>query len=107
MADSDFWMTVMDRDGQKASPRRYGAVRVALVFGTLAVAVATLLTPVLAGRTPSARVAWSTDQYDTITTGSIPQRSRNAVYTVRTSILQDSPGALCIIQSNGTESGDC
>ncbi|KGF69969.1 membrane protein [Hoeflea sp. BAL378] len=107
MADGDFWMTVMDRDGAETPPRRYGAVRVALLFGTAAVAVAAILTPILADRSPSARVAWSPDQYDSITTGSIPNRSGHTIYTVRKSILQDSPGALCIIQSNGMKTGDC
>ncbi|MBC7284498.1 hypothetical protein [Hoeflea sp.] len=107
MTDGDFWMTVKDRDGVENQPRRFGAVRVALLFGTAAIAVATILTPILADRSTSSRVAWATDQYDAITTGSIPQRSRHTVYTVRKSILQDSPGALCIIGSDGSKSGDC
>tara|TARA_R110002020_G_scaffold198830_9_gene400176 strand:+ start:59692 stop:60015 length:324 start_codon:yes stop_codon:yes gene_type:complete len=107
MPDGDFWMTVMDRDGVENPPKRFGALRVALLFGTAAVAVATILTPILAERSPSSRVAWTPDQYDNITTGSIPQKSRNATYTVRKSILQDSPGALCIIGNDGTKTGDC
>lgn len=107
MTDGDFWMTVMDRDGVDSPTTRIGAVRVALLFGTAAVAVATILTPILADRSKSARIAWAPDRYDNITTGSIPQRSGNTVYTVRKSILQDSPGALCIIGSDGGKTGDC
>ncbi|MCY0092455.1 hypothetical protein [Hoeflea ulvae] len=107
MSDSDFWMTVMDRDGVEAQPKRSGAVRAALLFGTAAIAVAAILTPILANRTHSARVAWVPEQYDNITTGSIPQRSQNSIYTVRKSILQENPGALCIIRSDGRKTGDC
>ncbi|MEM5492791.1 hypothetical protein [Hoeflea sp. AS16] len=107
MSNGDFWMTVMDRDGQESQPKRFGAVRVALLFGTAAIAIAAILTPIAADRTTSARVAWMPDQYDNITTGSIPPRSKTTSYTVRRSILQDNPGALCIIRSNGRKSGDC
>ena len=107
MTNDDFWMTVADRDGVAAQPKRFGAVRVALLFGTAAIAVATILTPILADRMAPAQVAWAPDDFDNITTGSIPQRSPTTVYTVRKSILQDSPGSLCIIRSNGTKTGDC
>tara|TARA_R110000850_G_scaffold55016_11_gene130465 strand:- start:1028 stop:1423 length:396 start_codon:yes stop_codon:yes gene_type:complete len=107
MANDEFWTTVMDRDGQESPPKRFGAVRAALLFGTAAIALAAILTPIVADRGPSARVAWAPDQYDNITTGSIPSRSVTTSYTVRKSILQDNPGALCIIRSNGIKSGDC
>jgi len=107
MNNDDFWMTVMDRGEQENQPKRFGAVRVALLFGTAAIAVAAILTPVVADRSPSARIAWAPDQFDNITTGSIPQRSSNSSYTVRKSILQDNPGALCIIRSDGRKTGDC
>lgn len=109
MANGDFWMTVMDRSGDDDQPKRIGAVRVALLFGTAAIALATILTPIVAERssTSTARVARSPDQYDNIATGSIPQRSNTSVYTVRKSFLQDLPGALCIIRSDGSTSGDC
>lgn len=107
MNNGDFWMTVMDREGQENQPKKFGAVRVALLFGTAAIAIAAVLTPIAADRTSSARIAWSPDQFDNITTGSIPARSKTTSYTVRKSILQDNPGALCIIRSNGSKSGDC
>ena len=107
MANDEFWTTVMDRDGQESQPRTLGAVRVALLFGTAAIALAAILTPIVADRSTAARVAWAPDQFDNITTGSIPTGSRTTSYTVRKSILQDNPGALCIIRSNGRKSGDC
>lgn len=107
MANGDFWTAVMDRDDRANRPKRFGAVRVALLFGTAAIALATILTPIVADRTSSSRVAWAPDQYDNITTGSIPSRSKTSTYTVRKSILQDNPGALCIIRSDGRKTGDC
>ncbi|EDQ33132.1 hypothetical protein HPDFL43_16691 [Hoeflea phototrophica DFL-43] len=107
MASGDFWVTVMDRSGAENQPKRIGAVRVALLFGTAAIALAAILTPLAAERTSSARIAWSPKQFDNITTGSIPTGSNSRVYTVRKSILQDAPGALCIILSDGSTSGDC
>jgi len=107
MTNGDFWMTVMDRDGQENQPRRFGAVRVALLFGTAVIALAAILTPIVADRSPSARVAWAPGQFDNITTGSIPSRSKTTSYTVRKSILQDNPGSLCIIRSDGRKTGDC
>jgi len=107
MSDGDFWMTVKDRDGVDRQPKRFGAMRAALLFGTAAIALATILTPIVADRTPTARVAWAPDQFENITTGSIPSRSKPTAYTVRRSILQDSPDALCIIRSDGRKTGDC
>jgi alkyl hydroperoxide reductase subunit AhpF len=107
MASGDFWMTVMDRTGTEAQPKRIGAVRAALLFGTAAIALAAILTPIAADRTSSTRTAWSPDPFDKITTGSIPTGSNSRVYTVRKSILQDAPGSLCIIRSDGSTSGDC
>jgi len=108
MANDEFWTTVMDRDGQEKQPKKFGAIRVALLFGTAAIALASILTPIVADRTPTARVAWAPDQFDNITTGSIPARSQQRTfYTVRKSILQDNPGSLCIIRNDGRKSGDC
>ena len=69
MSNDEFWTTVMDRTGSETQPKRLGAVRVALLFGTAAIALAAILTPIAADRTPTARVAWAPDQFDNITTG--------------------------------------
>lgn len=74
MNNGDFWMTVMDRDGQEAQPKRFGAMRVALLFGTAAIAIAAILTPIAADRTSSARIAWSR----TSSTTSPPDQFRRA-----------------------------
>lgn len=107
MASGDFWVTVMDRSGVETQPKRIGALRAALLFGTAAIALAAILTPIAAERTSSSRIALSPHQFDNITTGSIPEGSSSRVYTVRKSILQDAPGSLCIIRFDGSTSGDC
>lgn len=107
MRDGDFWTTVMERDSVEPPLRRFGAMRAALLFGTAAIAIAVILTPIVADRSTTARVAIAADQFDTIITGSIPQRTKTKVYTVRRSILQDNPGSLCIIRSDGEKTGDC
>jgi hypothetical protein len=39
--------------------------------------------------------------------GSIGQRSNPGAYTIRRSVLQPSPNAVCIIRGNGMRTGDC
>lgn len=107
MTDGDFWTTVSEREGSEPRPRRFGPVRAALLFGTAAMAIAVILTPIVADRSTTARIAAAPDQFDNIVTGSIPKRQTRNVYTVRKSILQDNPEALCIIRSNGVKTGDC
>ena len=43
--------------------------------------------------------------YDNISTGSIPANGSTKRYTVRRSVLQEMPGAVCIIDANGGKSG--
>lgn len=82
-----------------------GALRVALLFGSAAVAFALILTPFVdrgAGSVVAARgVALELDQ---TATGSVSQPGR---YTVRRSVLQSSNSAVCVIRSNGGRSGEC
>jgi hypothetical protein len=82
-----------------------GAMRVALLFGSAAVAFALILTPFVdrgAGSVVAARgVAAELDQ---ISTGSV---AKSGTYTVRKSVLQSSPVSVCVIRSNGGRSGEC
>jgi hypothetical protein len=82
-----------------------GALRVALLFGSAAVAFALILTPFVdrgAGSVVAARgMAMELDQ---TATGSIP---RSGEYTVRRSVLQTSRQSVCVIRSNGGHSGEC
>lgn len=69
-------------------------------FGTAVIALALVLTPVLSAKTGQAHIA-TPDDFDMISTGSIPAESGTKRYTVRRSVLQEMPGAVCIV--NGSE----
>jgi hypothetical protein len=83
-----------------------GALRITLLFGSAAVALALILTP-LADRHINPRTASQSVMspgIDRLTTGSIGYRG---TYTERRSVLQASPQSVCIIRDNGMRSGDC
>ena len=80
-----------------------GALRITLLFGSVAVALALLIVPVL-DRGPGLLADGSAAGIDVMSTGSI---AAGKSYTIRRSVLQDSPNSVCIIRSNGTRSGDC
>lgn len=79
-------------------------VRMAVVFGAIAAALALTLTP-MAERGVNALVASNGSGIDRMSTGSIAPQTNN--YTIRRSVLQSTPNAVCIIRSNGARSGDC
>jgi hypothetical protein len=83
-----------------------GALRLALLFGSAAVALALILAP-LAERHAMSPVAPQTSMspgIDRMTTGSV---GYSGTYTERRSVLQPSPQSVCIIRDNGMRSGDC
>jgi hypothetical protein len=82
-----------------------GAIRVALLFGSAAVAFTLILAPIIdrgAGNYVAKRGVSS--GLDTTATGSI---LKTRGYTVRRSILQGGPSSVCIIGENGVQSGKC
>ena len=82
-----------------------GAIRIALLFGSAAVAFALILTPFIdrgAGSVVAQR--GMSAELDRIATGST---SRSGEYTIRRSVLQTSPTAVCIISKDGRQSGEC
>lgn len=79
-----------------------GALRITLLFGSAVVAFALLATPALDMRTR--QHAGTTAGLDMMSTGST---HRGEVYTIRRSVLQPKPDAVCIIRSNGHRSGEC
>lgn len=93
------------REG-RSGPLIGGAIRIALLFGSLAVAFALLAAP-LAERHTRERVASRGAGVDYTTTGSIRAAPRDNSYTVRRSVLQESPNAVCIIRADGQRSGRC
>lgn len=104
MVDEDFWGTVRVR--RRAANKSTGVINIALLFGTAAIAFSLIITPMLAGKSDNRRTARSGDDFDMITTGSItkqPATGKN--YTIRRSVLQDTPGSVCIVQGYGGENG--
>lgn len=85
-----------------------GAIRIALLFGSAAVALSIILTPMAQNQV--ARSSIAPDGIDRIATGATPLGQnapvRTREYTVRRSVLQ-SPGGVCIINSNGVRTGSC
>ncbi len=79
-----------------------GAVRLALLFGSVAIALALIAVPLLERKSGS--LTARSRNIDYVNTGSI---ARGSTYTVRRSVLQRDPGAVCIIRGDGTLSGDC
>lgn len=82
-----------------------GAVRVALLFGSTAVALALLATPFLERQTHSRTARASLPaNLDFMSTGTVG--SRNG-YTIRRSVLQPSPESVCVIRADGSRAGSC
>lgn len=104
MSNDEFWSSVYSKADQTVRPGRLSALRVALLFGMAAVALALILPPIV--ETPSGE--WhllANDQgIDFTTTATVP---RNRIYTIQRSVLQPSGDSVCIIDSRGRRSGDC
>src|SRR5262245_18886684 len=79
-----------------------GAVRIALLFGLLAVAFALMIVPLADRRSRewSARISG----IDRVETGTV---ERHKTYTIHRSVLNASPQSECTIDRNGERSGQC
>ncbi len=79
-----------------------GILRITLLFGSAAVALALVMAP-LASRDSQAVVGYSAGHaLDTMQTGSIKRAA-----PVQGNVLQSAPNSLCAIQSNGVKNSDC
>ncbi|HEV7318189.1 MAG TPA: hypothetical protein VGO04_06190 [Ensifer sp.] len=105
MVDDDFWSTVQEKDLVTSQSRRTGVLNLSLLFGTAVIALTLILTPMLSSRTDKRIMANTPVDYDNISTGSIPSSGTTKRYTVRRSVLQEMPGAVCIIDADGRKSG--
>lgn len=104
MVDEDFWNAVRTNERQSGKSQKSGVLNIALLFGTAAIALSLILTPMLAGTSSKPRLAFKPDEFDNITTGSIRSDAPGAKrYTIRRSVLQKTPGSVCII--SGDEAG--
>jgi len=105
MSDDNQWYAPVEPKRSAVLDWGNSLLRATLLFGVLAVAVAMFATPYL--DRSSARIAAdrSNPGIDFMTTASTPQQ--RSAYTMRRSVLQNSPNAVCIIHANGTQTGDC
>jgi hypothetical protein len=78
-----------------------GAIRIALIFGSIAVALGLVIAPLFEQRIMHKA---GTDGLDFMSTGSV---GANSGYTIRRSVLQATRDSVCIIHTNGARSGDC
>lgn len=87
-----------------------GLLRLTLLFGSAAIAIALILTPIVAKH--AEKLAYSDRPVvgvDHMSTGSIsggPNGSGTG-YTIRRSVLQNDPSSVCVIRQNGSRSGNC
>lgn len=82
-----------------------GTLNVALLFGIAVIAGTLILTPFLDRKSADVSKAVVPGQYDSMVTGSISKGDGAKRYIVRRSLLQHTPGAVCIINSDGSSSG--
>lgn len=81
-------------------------LRIVLLFGSAAVALALILAPILDNGINGLLARNGNVQgVDMMRTGTIG--TRRTTYTIHKSVLQASPNSVCIMRSNGTSSGDC
>ncbi|RUM97765.1 hypothetical protein EET67_11925 [Pseudaminobacter arsenicus] len=102
MNPEEQWNLVRGERATRFESAGMGALRITLLFGSAVIALALLATPVLDMRTRPH--AGSVAGLDMMSTGST---HRGEVYTIRRSVLQPNPDAVCIIRSNGQRSGEC
>lgn len=103
MTPEDDWRDFAPGRDAQPGVSGLGSLRMALLFGSGAIALALLVVP-LVDRGGDAQVAEGPGQLDTMATGSI---QRGGSYTIRRSVLQDNPNSVCIIRPNGARAGDC
>lgn len=83
-----------------------GILRVTLLFGSAAVALTLILVPIAERQSNDRSVASAPPGVDMMSTGSIAARGGEN-YTIRRSVLQPHPNAVCIIRDTGEWTGAC
>ena len=100
------WADLRPQSASAISEAGHGMLRITLLFGSFAVAIALFLTPLL-DRSDNTAFAGSPSYagVDRISTGTV--RGGGQQYTLRRSVLQTSPSSTCVIYTNGARTGDC
>lgn len=84
----------------------FGALRITLLFGSAAVALAIILVPLINRATGGdASLQARSRGVDTFITGSTTKYKNE--YSVRRSVLQDDVTQPCVIYADGRETGGC
>jgi hypothetical protein len=103
MFDDSEWEKFRAERGPLLEIVQSGAIRIALLFGSTAIAIALLLAPVLDRQVRVARLGPALG-LDHMATGSVPS---SKIYTLHRSVLQETPSSVCVIHFNGVRTGDC
>jgi hypothetical protein len=102
----EHWHETPEREFVGDRQNRMGTLNMALLFGTAAIALTLIVTPMLAPGKSADRMQASTMDYDNITTGSVPSGDgKTKRYTIRRSVLSEKPGDVCIIEQDGSKIG--
>lgn len=101
MNSDDEWDYVNNNSTDEASAAKSGLLRISLLFGSIAIAFALFLVPVLSR---SGLSIGSGNGIDQVLTGSIGDNGNE--YTLRRSVLQRDPASFCVIR-DGRKAGDC
>lgn len=105
MAESSDWYALRGTVRNSASAASMGVLRIVLLFGSAAAALAVILTPIAENQVRSYAQRGGFPGIDRMSTGSIG--GPGDTYVVRRSVLQSAPDSVCIIRKNGVRSGDC
>ncbi|ODT06521.1 MAG: hypothetical protein ABS58_11205 [Mesorhizobium sp. SCN 65-20] len=103
-ADNE-WDLIRPERQSSASRASAGILRFTLLFGLGAVALALIITPLIDRKMRPQIGQMRFDGIDYTATGSIGRNNNG--YTLRRSVLQKSPQAVCIIGQSGSRSGQC
>jgi hypothetical protein len=105
MQPEDEWNLIRQGQARSLGGAGMGVVRIALLFGFIAVALTLILVPIADEQ--SRAYSWGADfpvGVDNFKTGTV---RRQETYTIRRSVLQPSPASICVIRDNGRRDGDC
>lgn len=98
----DGWDAVRNDRGWGAAG--FGILRITLLFGSAAIALALILAPIADSQTRD-YADGAPFGVDDVTTGSISKGG--AVYTIHKSVLQTSRDSVCVLHPDGRRVGDC
>ena len=101
MTPENEWNAIRSQRKPLLGAAGVGVLRVALLFGSAAVALALILAP-MADRYSKSQVV-GIDGLDYLATGST---GKTRTYTIRKSVLQET-GSVCVIRATGERVGDC